>query len=282
MQNNPLQLWGIESLILGSWGDIKTAKTTLGLTFPKPLVHFDFDQGFHRAAPRFSGFNILKLQLNEPLSPAHLASGADIISKPYLMPVKFPGQKTNLDMQLLDSYIIPDMVTACQATGVKSICLDTGTVLWHCVTDATLQRIQQNNPSRQQLIQIEYRRANSDMRALCLLPRAYGKHLYITHHQTANYQSLVQGQEAVRVGETWDGWNRIGGVVDTVVYTSIQRSMIPGTIPPQQRSIPQGTILTCGLTLAAEGKVLDNPSFEDILSCILLSRLDEMGQAGRI
>jgi hypothetical protein len=42
----------ITSLLIGIYGDIKTAKTSFDLSLPKPMVNFDFDQSFDRAISR--------------------------------------------------------------------------------------------------------------------------------------------------------------------------------------------------------------------------------------
>ena len=43
-------------MIAGIWGEDKSCKTTLALTFPKPLIFMEFDiGGFQRAIYRFNG-----------------------------------------------------------------------------------------------------------------------------------------------------------------------------------------------------------------------------------
>jgi hypothetical protein len=43
----------LDFLVAVLWGPLKTGKTTVGLSWPTPMIHFDFDRGFHRAEPPF-------------------------------------------------------------------------------------------------------------------------------------------------------------------------------------------------------------------------------------
>ena len=47
----------MDTLLIAAYGDIKTAKTTFGLSFPKPLVVFDLDQSYIRASMRYMAAN---------------------------------------------------------------------------------------------------------------------------------------------------------------------------------------------------------------------------------
>lgn len=275
------ELWGIDTFQLATWGDIKTCKTTLGLTFPKPIIMLDLDRGFHRAKQRFTQFKILELQIGEALSLAHIDSGAEIIVVPYQVPIKFPGQRSPETLTLWNQ-IIQDVRTGCGHPLVRTIYYDTGSVLWLLCREAHLERILSENANRQTLNQYEYTKPNAEMRALYTMPKAWGKNLIIAHHMSPKYEEVQKsgnalGTEKQQTGWTWDGWNRVGGVVDVIGQTYIDRN---GT-----GSHPSVIIETCGLTLAAEGKVIQAPTgqlitHDMVLSTIIAERYAEMTRGG--
>ncbi len=267
------ELWGVDTFQLATWGDIKTCKTTLGLTFPKPIIMLDLDRGFHRAKQRFTQYKILELQIGEVLHPAHIDSGAEIIVIPYQIPIKFPGQRSP-EALVLWNQIIADVYTGCAHQSVRTIYYDTGSVLWLLCREAHLERVQNENAGRQSLGQFEYTKPNSEMRSLYTMPKAWGKNIIIAHHMSPKYEDVAKGgnsltTEKVQNGYTWDGWNRVGGVVDVIAQTYIDRN--------GAGSIPTAAIETCGLTLAAEGKVIAQPTYDLILSTIIAERYAEMG-----
>lgn len=269
------ELWGVDTFQLATWGEIKTCKTTLGLTFPKPIIMLDLDRGFHRAKQRFTQYKILELQIGESLLPAHIDSGAEIIVVPYQIPIKFPGQRSS-DALVIWDRIIQDVLTGCSHPLVKTIYYDTGSVLWLLCREAHLERIQSEpgKGAKQSLGQFEYTKPNSEMRTLFTMPKAWGKNVIIAHHMAPKYEDAAKGgnsltTEKVQTGYTWDGWNRVGGVVDVIGQTYIERN--------GQGSIPTLAIETCGLTLAAEGKIIQQPTYDLILSTIIAERYAEMG-----
>lgn len=252
-----------EPILIGIWGDIKTAKTTLSLSFPKPLIHFDLDQGFHRAEARarIKGWSIRRLAYGEDFNFS--GTLADITTKPYLIPITFPGQKAIKGvLELWEGKLIPDIMAAYQSS-VASIVLDTETVCWTIASNAHLERIQKSNPNRQQLIQIEYGKPNQEMRALIGAARVYGKNLVLVHHIGGIYKSQLtpQGIQDIRVGDTWAGFGGMGGLVDLVGRTRVERSNLGAITPSFQ-------IETCGLTLAAEGLSIPNPSYGTIMGLV--------------
>ncbi len=270
------ELWGVDTFQLAFWGGIKTCKTTLGLTFPKPIIMLDLDRGFHRAKQRFTQFSILELQIGEELHPVHIDSGAQIIVIPYQVPIKFPGQRSP-DVLTLWNKIIQDVSIGCAHPLVKTIYYDTGSVLWLLCREAHLERLQAEpgKSAKQSLGQFEYSKPNAEMRALYTMPKAWGKNLVIAHHMTGKYEDRPKGgnsleMEKVQVGFTWDGWGRVGGIVDVIGQTYINTNGETGSHPAM-------TIETCGLTLASEGEVLVEPTYDYILSSIIANRLAEAG-----
>lgn len=256
----------IERLIAGIWGDVKTAKTTLGLTFPKPMFHQDLDQGGHRALSRFRNFRILRLQYGQQLDP-RMFMDYDIVSKPYQLPVKFPG-KAITGIEAAWDNIMEDFCVACTIPGIASLVPDTATMMWTAAKGAQLERAQRTNPKRTSLIEIEYARPNQEMRATMGMARTWGKNLAIIHHLGGAYedrQISATEMKSVRVGDTWDGFKHMDQYVDLILRT--------GKMQPTGNSIlTTAMIQICGLTLAAEGKEIINPTFENIVAMVNVLR----------
>lgn len=272
MVANSQQGWSdITELRLGIWGDIKTAKTSLALSFPKPLVHFDLDQSLIRAAHRYATkFSIEQLSLYMPLITWMEAHGGqpppDIISIPYQIPIKWPGTKVHGMIAMWDAFV-NDVMTAYSTPWVRSVSMDTGTMVWSVATTAHLERVQITNPDRQNLIQIEYSRPNTELRGLYGGATTYHKNLCITHHVGGLYQDQLtsKGVEQMRVGDTWDGFSKMGTLVDLVgrTYITKQNPMMAGGKP---LIIPALRVDTCGLTLSLEGQEVLNPTYDTLLA----------------
>jgi hypothetical protein len=255
----------IDMLLVGIWGDIKTAKTTFALTAPKPLFHMDLDLGFERAENRFessSDIHKINSNLSEFLSTLNGIPQDAIITRRYPVPILWPGQNIQGMIALLET-VTTDIGTAYMTPGIKSVVVDTGTVLWTVATSAHLERVQQRNEQRQRLQQIEYARPNAEMRALYGAARSYNTSLVITHHVGGVYKEQLgtQGIESMRVGDTWAGFTGMGGVVDIVGRTGITRNGTNDITPMMQ-------VETCGYSLALEGQMLENPTFNGVLDTI--------------
>jgi len=254
----------ITNLVVGSWGAIKTFKTTFGLTFPTPLVHLDFDLSFDRAKNRIPPhLQVVQIPYNVALTAGILSQG-DVISKAYQIPVKFPKQRIRGVLEVWESQIIPDIMEILGTPRIKSLLLDTGTIMWGTDKDAQLQRAQGNNATRISLKSIEYAVPNQEMRALLGSAKNHGKNLYIPHHIGGVYEDVLttQGTDSIRIGDTWDGWSHLGAIVDVIVKTG--RQTPASGIGP----IPEITIETCGYTLSAEGLSIPNPTFDNLLALI--------------
>tara|TARA_Y100000310_G_scaffold193641_1_gene193605 strand:+ start:11878 stop:12504 length:627 start_codon:yes stop_codon:yes gene_type:complete len=199
-----------------------------------------------------------------------MLSQADIVTKTYRIPIRFPKQPIRGVLELWEGEVMPDIIMAMEAPHIKSIVYDTGTVMWRLATDAHLQRAQTgSSATRTSLIQIEYAQPNQESRAVISAPRHYGKNLCITHHIGGKYENRISaksstGYESVRIGDTWDGWNHLGAIADVIVKTYIQETVVVGGVT----KAPAARIETCGYTLAAEGLDLVTPSFDMILNII--------------
>ncbi len=265
----------VEQLVIGSWGEIKTAKTTLGLTFPTPWVLFDFDLGFARAKHRLPwiqpGKTLIEIPRGLALTPDILNS-ADMIVKSYHLPIKMPKSSLRGWLSLWEDEILPDMVLTIETERIRSLLYDTGTVMWSIGKDAQLERAQKTTAERTSLLPVEYTIPNGQMRAVIGSGNHYGKNLYIPHHLGGKYEDKIstKGTESVRVGDTWDGWNHLGAIVDVVLKTGFTEGPLRVGMPPEK--FPNVTVETCGLTLSAEGQMIMVPTFDSILALINAQR----------
>ena len=271
----------VEQLIMGAWGDIKTAKTTLGLSFPTPWVLFDFDLGFGRSKHRLPliqpGKTLIEIPWNIALT-ADILGAADMIVKSYKLPIKFPKQLVRGWLALWEEEVLPDITITMETSHIKSILYDTGTVMWNLGKDAQLERAQnakkeKDGGTRESLSEIEYSMPNQEMRAVLGSAKHYGKNLYIPHHVGGKYQATLLGKSE-RVGDTWDGWRHLGAVVDVIIKTEFRTGPILVAMPSVKT--PVAVIETCGYTLGVEGRVLEEPTFGTILNAINVQRLSEV------
>lgn len=254
----------ISQLRMGLWGRVKTGKTTVALTWPKPLVHFDMDLGFERAEPNFAHLKILKVPFGQPLS-AHLpgahANGIDIITVKYMPPIKW-GTRPQGYIEWFNR-VATDIMAAFEADWIKSIVYDTGSMLNKNRTSAQLELVQQRDSSRVNLIQIEYGPRNDDMRNMHAAGASYGKNFVVVCHQEPVYEQKLtsRGIESIQVpGQfTWDGFGELDRYVDIVLRTD-------KLIPDNGKIACEGTILTNGYALESEGQKVSPATFDTILA----------------
>ena len=296
----------INNITLANFGEIKTTKTTFGLTAPKPLLHLDFDQGVDRAIWRFQEYSTEYVNSGTPLRSINLGE-KDITTKEYVLPLDLPGNPNTGFVKMWEEEVFNDVVAACQNPLIKSIVIDTGTSMWGLASRAQLERARKTNPERQSLIPLEYRKPNDDMRSLFGAIKTTKKTLIVTHHLEGVYRPVwvksSRGEpeyKESRVGDTWAGWSHIGGMVDMVARNFVEnqyhiaihggspvkvvatsdeaaRNLVDIKLQPQIVSIqidkgvaPKPFLIMekCGLSLDAEGLRLDNPTVEGVVGLI--------------
>ena len=246
-------------MIVSLWGKEGEGKSTVGLTYPKPLFHLDLDLGgFERAAWRIiqeakkAGIE-LRVKVCEPEENVAQIdwSAWDIVSKPYLAPVqmdkllgvpdsskgitvRFPRQVVGI--KELWQRVVTDIVTVGQVPSVKSIMPDSATQLWWICHTSLLQEKQEiqlakgikpeHNDFREKLQPVEF--PNNRMRDLIYTVRSLGKHLIMTHYPKDVYKNRVgtNGIESYASGElTPDGFKHTVTLDDLVLwcYTEVDK-----------------------------------------------------------
>jgi hypothetical protein len=241
--------WGKEKLmteapfkIVAIWGDDKTCKTTLALSFPKPMYVAEFDiGGFNRAVNQISVGNKLFHWQDQ------IAKGDIKVSKftvPFQIDTTLPiGDRTIkqpkrvVGMKEMYYTFLREYMDALDDPNITTIVLDTGTLLWELTTACYLQELQEKQfgPNgvlmvgqqlRAQLIQIEYKEPNTRMRALIYQAKARDKFLIITHHSSDEY-GMVMKDGMLQQGPTGKkklhGWQSIGDGADLIVQTLLKK-----------------------------------------------------------
>jgi hypothetical protein len=221
-------------MIVLIWGEEGVWKSTMALTWPKPLRHFETDiGGFKRASWRFA------------------AEKNGIISSPYPLPMqidKMMGNTATKDaggkvlsirqskkivgLSELWQKFVGDFVKAIESTEpeFKTLVIDSGTMLWTVNHRSYLQQLQEKQMSkpdykgeqelRDNLISIEYAAVNERMTQLFNAANSYGKNLVLTHYPKEVYESIyrVDHYESVATGKyDIDGFKESRRLADLIV-----------------------------------------------------------------
>jgi len=219
-------------MIFGLWGEDKTCKTTLALTFPKPLVFMEFDiGGFQRAIYRFQqefDQGLIKYEAY----PMPMTFGKFDPTKLEVRPSKMIVGMKELFYRWASKYI-----THLQSPEVVSIVIDTATLHKTITDDAYLQELQERqlpiDPNtgkgsdgktlRTQLQQIEYREPNNRTRGILYQAKANNKHLILVHHARDEYKPMPQRDGTVANSATGKreraGFPTLGDSADVIVHT---------------------------------------------------------------
>jgi hypothetical protein len=274
-------------MIASIWGIEGSGKSSIGLSFPRPLFQLDLDLGgFDRAIWRVEDeaerantpLNIKRCKPKEDISKLDWDEW-DIVTKPYLAPVQLdkllgvqqqPGVSVRFPREVrgikeLWQEIIIDTVTVCQVPTVKTIMPDSATQLWWICHSGLLQEKQEiqiangmktsDDRFREKLQPVEF--PNSRMRDLIYTVRSFGKHLVMTHYPKDIYKDIMQGErkESIKTGDVEpDGFKHTVTLDDIVIwcYSEIdkRREIIKGVENPDyNKPVPRAKIsLKCGLS----------------------------------
>jgi hypothetical protein len=255
--------------IVAICGDEGTGKTTMALTFPKPLRHFDIDVGgYRRAAWRLAGGDVVSSSYPKPIQIEKLKGQTGTPSTRVVIPKKVEGMKE------LWQQVVQDFVDACTDAKVTTIVIDSATLLWNICHQSHLQELQerqlmqwksrnQNRPFdendyRERLQPVEYGPANDKMRTILHTARSYQKNLVLTHYPTDEYGTVPDGKGNMVEGKTglkiMDGFKETVKLADLVVWLSI-KEVVEGGV---KKKYPTAKITKCGI----EGMGLDAVGLE--------------------
>jgi len=258
--------------IVAICGDEGTCKTTMALSFPKPLVHFDTDVGgFRRAAWRLSAEELKQIESKsypKPIQTSKLIGQTGTPTTRIIVPKKVEG------MRELWQHIAQDFVNACMKPDVKTVIIDSATALWNICHQSHLQELQEKqlanhlrlhkgapfdeNEYRERLQPIEYGPANDKMRTVLHTARSFQKNLVLTHYPTDEYGVVPDGKGNMVEGKTgalvMDGFKETKKLSDVVMWLSVKERSVEG----KKIKEPTAKITKCGL----EGMGLDAVGLE--------------------
>jgi hypothetical protein len=265
-------------------GEEKTGKTSLAMTAPKPIFHMDFDVGgFNRASWRFqeelrSGQIISTSyhapQQADPVSVTALKSAIKMRQNSAGIRPSRTGALVGLTELWYDRFLT-DYIKALEDPQIRTIVLDSFTMVWSLCHGSLLQEKQQRQKQgdqlREQLLQIEYGQANERMRSIVFAARETNKNLIVVHHTDDKYGQQLndRGQvESIIVGKTHGGWKHIRPLVDLEIWTEI--SQVRGTVPAKR--VPTARIELSGLHMDAVGLRFEDPNWDNIFQMIKVLR----------
>lgn len=260
-------------------GDEGTGKTTMAITYPKPLRHFDVDVGgYRRAAWRLDTEGIVSKGYPKPIQLDKLLGQTGTPTTRLTIPKKVEGMKE------LWQRIVTDFVEACMDATVKTVVVDSATLLWNICHNSHLEELQEKqlaahrkktpnipfdeNDYRERLLPVEYGPANDRMRTILHTARSYQKNLVLTHYPTDEYGTIPDGKGNLVEGKTGviilDGFKETKKLVDLVVWCSIKGTVVEGIEQKQ----PIAKITKCGIEGMGLGAVgLEIPAtYEGIIN----------------
>jgi hypothetical protein len=259
------QLLGVTSIV----ADEGLGKSSAGLTWPKPLFHMETDiGGFERAAWKVEkdnpGIRIYRAEPDEDIAKIDWDS-YDIVTKPYPQPIQFDKMmgltgdistrkvlipKKVVGMKELWQTFVIDFVFAVQLPTLRTVMVDSATMLWKIDHSGYLQELQEkqylkfmndkdnkgrpwdDNSYRERLTEKEYGTPNDRMRQVFHTVKAYRKNLVLTHYITDEYGAIVNKDGQTEQGRTgkkkMDGFSETAKMSDLIFWLSLKEQTSGG------------------------------------------------------
>jgi hypothetical protein len=166
------------------------------------------------------------------------------------------------------NYFLDRYVTAFTSKDVRTVGVDTMTLMRKVKINAYLQELQGAGKARKQLTQIEYGHPDGEIRDLFVFAKTSGKNLVATHHLREHYAPGMSRDGAITTVP--DGTYEIDGVRDTAKYADVIVRM-----EKEKDGKIWGKLTTCGVNLSYEGQSIPNMSWDSLVNMI------EVGWYGR-
>ncbi len=270
-------------MILSIEGDEATGKTTLAYSAPLPIVGFAFDMGIERAIKGgkyeelFAGLGINIVPYDKDNNEYATAwEGQDITIFELPSPIQLDSMRLQGNTALW-LYSINAMAAAFSDPRIVSIVVDTMTVARRTKASSHLEYLQnaaydtegnQISKPREQLIQIEYGKINDAIRDIYTTGAGVKKNLIATHHLT-DERKAAPGPDG-KIEQVLTGEKILEGLAQThrFVDVAIRTSKEDGQI--------KGELRKCGYSLAMEGTVIANPTWDSLANLIAMGTGDRI------
>ena len=194
-----------QPIVASLWGKEGLWKTTIALSWPKPIFDFEFDVGsFARASWRLTDAEQTLIHLIKYPQPMQIEKLTGVQKEGITL--KFP--KKIVGVKEVWQKFVGDFVKAVQLPReqCRTIIFDSSTMLWSIAHRGYLQEKQEvqlaktpnmnENDFREKLQTIEYGEPNSRMSSLIMTARSYDKNLVLIH-----YPRDVYGERLNNAGE---------------------------------------------------------------------------------
>lgn len=274
--------------VIAICGEEGSGKTTMGLSFPKPLVHLDIDVGsYARAAWRIDTKDITSKPFPQQLDIKRLLGQEVEKRNGQVSSIRF-AKKVEGRRELWQE-IVRYFAGAVQDPKVKSIMFDSATLTWITCHRGHLQELQEKqiaqgerdeNKLRENLQSKEYGPPNEKMRMLFHTAKSFRKNLIMTHYPRPVYAQRING----RTGEiedyttgalTLDGFGETAKIADVVAWTKVVEIVVDAKKKTKMKVI-MARLDKCGIPgmgLSCVGKEVEG-SYDGLMSLV------EGGQEG--
>lgn len=257
-------------MIVSIEGNEATGKTTLALTAPLPIVMFSLDLGAERAIygthyeQFFKGLDVHFQRYVKGQEPDDYTQH-DITVYELPTPIQLDNDKLMGYMEQWQ-YFIGIFARAIVDPYVKTVVVDTMTLLRKNKCDAYLQELQGQGKPRKQLQQMEYSHPDGAIRTLYTYAQSAGKNFIGVHHLRPHYTQQLNRDGTV---ESMPQGEEIDGVRDTLRYVDValRNEKDKGKLKSQ--------IVKCGPNLGFEGTPIANATWDKLVEML------EVGWHGR-
>ena len=253
-------------MLISLEGENATGKTTLAYTAPLKIAGFAFDLGFERAlfgakAALFEGLKVEIVRYAPDAEPPPFEADITIFELP--LPLQLDTIRL-LGCTKLWNYFLVRYVAALQDEAVRTLVVDTATLARRIKADSYLEEMQKKEPTRVQLIQVEWGRPNDATRDLFTTVESMKKNLIALHHLTDERKDTVDGKGMIVQGmltgnKILEGFNQTYRFVDV----ALRMKKLNGQITADWKK--------CGYNLAIEGTVIKDPTWDKLVDIIEMS-----------
>lgn len=262
-------------MILNIEGAEATAKSTLALTAPLPIVCLSYDMGHKRAiwgskfGEYFKDLKIEVVRYKAKETPPSYA-GNDITV--YAIPAPMQLDKEDLrGYQDIWDYTLSIFGRAVMDDKMVTVVLDTMTLLTKHKRDAYLEEANLRNPAqkRKQLTQIEYGRPDTELRSLYQMVASYEKNMVVIHHLRDHYGPVLKGDGKIEQGP--DGTQEHDGVRDSPRFFDVslrnENKEVTDITGAREKKIVS-TFMKCGYNLSLQGMSITDATWDKIVRFI--------------